>query len=275
MSLGPPGYVDKCLSAVSAIDKPIRDIDLERRDMSAPQPKDIATALALLTRLPVKAEFDRTSEASWAYPFAGTVLGLIATVITGIVLWLGVAPAFAAGIYLAATILMSGAMHEDGLADAADGFWGGWDPARRLEIMKDSAIGTYGVLALILGLITRWAAIWLLIEGGWWALPLIAIETLSRSAMPALMHALPNARDTGLSQSQGRPDRATAALAVAAASVLSLLLIGLTTLPLLIFGALAAYGMAVLAKSKIGGQTGDVLGATQQVTTITLLMVLA
>lgn len=243
--------------------------------MSAPQFKDVATALALLTRFPVKAEFDLTAQASWAYPFAGTVLGTFAALITAIAMWLGVDPMLAAGIYLAATVFMSGAMHEDGLADTADGFWGGWDPARRLEIMKDSAIGAYGVIALILGLITRWAAVWLLIDGGWWFFPLIAIETLSRGAMPALMHALPNARDTGLSQSQGRPDTATAGLAIAGASVLSLLLIGLSTIPLLIFGALAATGMALLAKTKIGGQTGDVLGATQQITAITLLMVLA
>ena len=243
--------------------------------MSAPQFKDVATALALLTRFPVKAEFDRTAEASWAYPLAGTVLGTFAALITAIAMWLGVDPMLAAGIYLAATVFMSGAMHEDGLADTADGFWGGWDPARRLEIMKDSSIGAYGVIALILSLITRWAAVWLLIDGGWWFFPLIAIETLSRSAMPALMHALPNARDTGLSQSQGRPDMATAGLAIAGASVLSLLMIGLTTIPLLIFGTLAATGMTLLAKAKIGGQTGDVLGATQQITAIVLLMVLA
>ena len=243
--------------------------------MSAPQFKDVATALALLTRFPVKAEFDRTAEASWAYPLAGTVLGTCAALMTAVAMWLGVDSMLAAGIYLAATVFMSGAMHEDGLADTADGFWGGWDPARRLEIMKDSAIGAYGVIALILSLITRWAAVWLLIDGGWWFFPLIAIETLSRSAMPAVMHALPNARDSGLSQSQGRPDMATAGLAIASASVLSLLLIGLTTIPLLIFGALATTGMALLAKTKIGGQTGDVLGATQQITAIVLLMVLA
>ena len=243
--------------------------------MSAPQFKDVATALALLTRFPVKAEFDRTAEASWAYPIAGTVLGTCAAVLTAVCLWLGVAPALAAGIYLAATIVLSGAMHEDGLADCADGFWGGWDQTRRLEIMKDSAIGAYGVIALVLSLITRWAAIWLLIEGGWWFFPLIVIETLSRSAMPAVMHALPNARNTGLSQSQGRPDRATAALAVAGASVLSLLLIGLTTVPLLILGTAVVVAMAMLARAKIGGQTGDVLGATQQITALVLLIALA
>lgn len=243
--------------------------------MSAPQFKDVATALALLTRLPVKAEFDRTAEASWAYPIAGTVLAVLAGLLTGILLWIGFHPALAAVVYVAAIVLMSGAMHEDGLADCADGFWGGWDPARRLEIMKDSAIGTYGVLALILAMIARWGAVWVLIETHWWFWPLIAVETLSRATMPALMHALPNARDTGLSHAQGRPTRESAAIAIGIAALLSLITVGFFTVTLLIVGALAAAAMALLAKSKIGGQTGDVLGATQQITAITLLMVLA
>ena len=169
----------------------------------------------------------------------------------------------------------SGAMHEDGLADLADGFWGGWDPARRLEIMKDSAIGAYGVIALILSLLARWVAVWALMDHGGWFWALIAVETLSRSAMPALMHVLPNARDTGLSQSQGRPSRETAALGVAIATVIALLMVGLTAIGLLLVGAVAAFGVAKLAQAKIGGQTGDVLGATQQIVALVLLMVLA
>lgn len=243
--------------------------------MSAPQIKDIATALALLTRLPVHAEFDRSAAATWAYPLAGTVVAIIAVVLSGIALWLGLAAPLVAGLYLITTITLTGAMHEDGLADVADGFWGGWDRERRLEIMKDSQIGAYGTIALVLSLVVRWAAIWMLIEGGWWALPLIAIETLSRSVMPVLMHLLPNARDTGLSQSQGRPSRHTAALNLAIAALVSLLAVGLSTLPLMIFGALAGFGLFKLAEAKIAGQTGDVLGASQQVSMIVMLATLA
>lgn len=244
--------------------------------MSAPKLDDITTSLALLTRLPVKASFDRTAEASWAYPLAGAVLAVLAGLLGCVALWFGIDPALTAGIYIAATVIMSGAMHEDGLADLADGFWGGWDPARRLEIMKDSAIGAYGVIALTLSLLARWVAVWALMDhGGGWFWALIAVETLSRSAMPALMHVLPNARDTGLSQSQGRPSRETAALGVAIATVIALLMVGLTAIGLLLVGALAAFGMAKLAQAKIGGQTGDVLGATQQVIALVLLMVLA
>ena len=243
--------------------------------MSAPKLDDITTSLALLTRLPVKASFDRTAEASWAYPLAGTILAVLAGLLACVALWLGIDPAMAAGIYVTSTVVLSGAMHEDGLADLADGFWGGWDPARRLAIMKDSAIGAYGVIALTLGLVARWVAVWALMDHGGWFWALIAVETLSRSAMPALMHVLPNARDSGLSQSQGRPSRETAALGVAIATVIALVMVGLTAIGLLLLGAVAAFGMAKLAQAKIGGQTGDVLGATQQIVALVLLMVLA
>lgn len=239
--------------------------------MSSPHLKDIATALALLSRLPVQAKFDRTAQASWAYPLVGTVVAILGALAAGISMIFGVSAPMAAGIYLAVTIVVTGAMHEDGLADVADGFWGGWERDQRLAIMKDSQIGTYGTLALILGLIARWAALWLLIESDAWVFALIAIETLSRAFMPVLMHLLPNARTEGLSQSQGRPSRHTAALGLSIAALLSLLALGLTALPMILLGGLATFGMMQLAKAKIGGQTGDVLGATQQITAIIML----
>lgn len=266
--------VDKLFSAVSAVHKSRKDAQTERRDMSAPQFKDISTALALLTRLPVRAEFDRKSDASWAYPLAGTVIAILANIIAGLALWFGVDPALAAVIWIAAALVLTGAMHEDGLADTADGFWGGWDPAKRLEIMKDSLIGSYGVLALVLSVAARWAALWLLMAHSNWFWTMIAIETLSRAVMPALMHALPNARDTGLSHSQGQPTRETAALALAIGAAISLLMLGLYAIPLILLAGAAAALVGWLAKSKIGGQTGDVLGATQQITAITLLIAL-
>ena len=92
----------------------------------------------------------RVAAAAWAWPLAGMAVGLLGAAAGGLVLWLGVAPAAAAAIAIAAQIFATGALHEDGLADSADGLWGGWDKARRLAIMKDSRIGTYGVLALVL-----------------------------------------------------------------------------------------------------------------------------
>ena len=235
---------------------------------------DIATALALLTRLPVPAQFARGAKAAWAYPLVGIVTALIAAVPTGAMLALGVSPILAALVWMASHVIVTGAMHEDGLADSADGLWGGWDKARRLEIMKDSHIGSYGVIALCLSLVARWVAAGIILQGAGWLWPLIAVDVLSRAAMPAVMAYLPHARETGLSHAQGRAPKLTAGMAVFAAIAISVALIGALTAPLVVIATLTAMSVAAIAKSKIGGQTGDILGATQQVVEITLLIAL-
>lgn len=248
---------------------------MQKDDTSLLNAGDILTAIALLTRLPVKAEFDRSAQAVWAYPLAGLFVAALAGVVVTVALWLGLAAPFAAGLWIAATMIMTGAMHEDGLADCADGFWGGWEPARRLEIMKDSQIGTYGVLALVLSVGLRWLAVWVLIENGTWFWALLTIEGLSRAAMPMLITQLPHARDTGLSHAQGRPALNSALLAIGLAAAIAFLMIGWVVFKLIILGGVAAVLMGWLAHRKIGGQTGDVLGATQQVTCLVMLVALA
>ncbi|WP_127114183.1 adenosylcobinamide-GDP ribazoletransferase [Shimia sediminis] len=236
---------------------------------------DIATALALLTRLPVRASFSRGAKAAWAYPLVGLVVATLAAVPTGIALAVGLPATLAALIWVAGSVILTGAMHEDGLADCADGFWGGWDRARRLEIMKDSQIGSYGVIALCLSLVARWIAVSMILQEPAWLAALIGVAVASRATMPALMTALPHARDTGLSQSQGRPVRETAAVAAVLAIAALVLTSGGSTFGLIVVAALTALACFAIAKSKIGGQTGDVLGATQQLTEVALLMALA
>lgn len=253
---------------------------MHRDDNWKPQIGDVATALALLTRLPVRAEFTRGAQAAWAYPLAGLVVACLAAIPTGIGLALGLPQNLAAVIWVAFSVILTGAMHEDGLADCADGFWGGWERARRLEIMKDSQIGSYGVIALCLSLIARWWAVGavlinsVLTETSWF-LPLLAVAILSRAPMPALMAALPHARDTGLSHAQGRPARETAAIAAVLAIVAVVLTTGASAFGLIVVAALTALACFAIAKSKISGQTGDVLGATQQLTEVALLIALA
>ncbi len=237
-------------------------------------PADIATALALLTRLPVQAAFERGARAAWAYPVTGLALALLAALPTALLLWFGVAPLLAGLVFVALQVILTGAMHEDGLADSADGLWGGWERARRLEIMKDSHIGSYGVLALILSLGARILAVGLILEQTGWLWPLLAVAMLSRATMPALMAALPHARDTGLSHAQGRATQETALLAAGLAALAALLLCGLSGIGLALLAALSALCCAAIARTKIGGQTGDILGATQQVTEIALLLAL-
>ncbi len=183
-------------------------------------------------------------------------------------------PMLSALIWIAAGIILTGAMHEDGLADCADGFWGGWEPARRLDIMKDSHIGAYGVIALCLSLAARWLAVGILLQGPAWFAPLLAVALLSRATMPALMAALPHSRDSGLSHAQGRASPVTAMLATGLAALGALAAMGLPGIGLAMLATLCALGMVRLARAKIGGQTGDVLGANQQVTEIVLLIAL-
>ena len=244
-----------------------------------PQLQDVPAALGLLSRLPVRVDemraTARAAQATWAYPVVGLVLALIAGCVAQFTLWVGLPAPLVAGLTLAALIIMTGAMHEDGLADAADGLWGGWDAARRLEIMKDSHIGVYGVIAVTLGLGLRWQALTFLVEADALWPTLIATAVLSRAMMVPVMAMLPNARATGLSHSVGRPSHQTAWIAVAIAAGLTLILWQWAALWLFILAALAMLACCAVAKAKIGGQTGDILGATQQVTEITLLTGLA
>ncbi len=233
---------------------------------------DVSGALRLLTRLPMPAS-DRFAgpRAAWAWPVAGAVVGALAAGIGLLALPLGAG--VAAALVLGAQAMMTGAMHEDGLADTADGLWGGWEPARRLEIMKDSHIGTYGVMALlVLGLI-RWSAIAALLTGGaGWGL--VAVATLSRAPMAVLMAAMPNARGKGLAQSVGRVPSAAAGVAVliGLGAACALGLAGVWVV-LAVTGVVLA--LALVARAKIGGQTGDILGASQQLAEAAALVVLA
>lgn len=235
---------------------------------------DLRAALALLSRLPLPPPADfPVPPAVWAWPLAGLLLGGIATALAGLALALGLPAGLAAALWLAAAALITGAMHEDGLADSCDGLWGGWDRARRLEIMKDSHIGSYGVMGLLLVTLARWSAVATLLAAGHWP-ALLAAAALSRAPMALLLALLPNARGTGLSQSVGRPSQDAAALACAVALGLALLAgWGALTAALAVAASTAALGL--LARRKIGGQTGDILGASQQLGELAALAVFA
>lgn len=234
--------------------------------------QDLPAALGLLTRLPVRVDFARAqargARAAWAWPIAGALVGTVAGLVGLLAAWLGLPPAFTAGLVILCQVMMTGAMHEDGLADTADGLWGGYTRDRRLEIMKDSAIGAYGTIALVLSLLLRAAALAPLFAVSPTAAcaALVLAGALGRAAMGALMGALPNARGSGLSDSVGRPEWATVALGLAIAVAISLMAslwaLSLASLAAA-FCATAATSMtlAMLAKAKIGGQTGDILGA--------------
>lgn len=234
---------------------------------------DLALALGLLTRLPLRGAPDvsRGAEAAWAWPLAGLAPAGLAALAIWLVAGFGAGIAAATG--LAVAVIVTGALHEDGLADTADGLWGGWTRERRLEIMKDSHIGTYGVIALCLSLGARWGALWLLFMQG--AGPasaaLLSSAALSRALLPCVMARLPHARATGLSHSQGRPGTATAAVGLGIGCIAALLLAGGAGFWAVIWAVIVAALLARIAQARIGGQTGDILGATQQMVEIAVL----
>lgn len=235
---------------------------------------DILVAGALLTRLPLPhasdAAFARTAQAGWAYPLMGCGLAGLAGAVWWLCAVLALPPLIQAGLTLAALTAMTGALHEDGLADSADGLWGGHEKTRRLEIMKDSRIGSYGVLALVFGVALRWGA---LLEAGPWAL--VAAACLSRAVLPSLLYMLPFARAGGLAHSVGQPGAWTAALALVIGMGLAICAVGLASGALALIVCVCAAGLVGwIAHRKIGGVTGDICGAAQQIAELAVLIAL-
>lgn len=230
---------------------------------------DLRIGLSLCTRLPIGssaaiAEGD-IARASWTFPVAGLVVGLIGALVYWIAIRANAAPFPAAAIALAATLLLTGAMHEDGLADTADAL-GGNTRERKLEIMRDSRIGTFGVCALAISLLLRWSTIADIAEPRLVALALIAAHVAARACLPAFMHLVPPARNDGLSSGAGQPPLPSVVASLLLGATCLLFVVGPTgTAITLLMLFLAALLVARLAIRQFGGQTGDVLGAMEQI----------
>lgn len=249
------------------------------RDSDTPLPRggvpglldDLASGFGLLSRLPVPTRPFTGARSVWVWPLVGAVVGLVAAGAG----WAGQAMGLPAGVTAAAVMataaILTGAMHEDGLADSADGLFGGWTRERRLEIMKDSRIGSYGVLALLLTALVRWSALVALIGAGPVWPVLVAAGALSRAPMAILMAALPPARPGGLSAGTGRPPARRAAAGLGLAVLIAALCAGPAALPYTLAAILPALLMAALARARIGGQTGDILGASQHLAETAIL----
>lgn len=269
-----------------------------RAPMFASLVKDTEASIRFLSRLPVRdplddalPEFRKTAH---TFPLAGMIIALP----TACVLWLGwltgLPHLVTAILSTAAMVITTGALHEDGLADVCDGFWGGHSKKRKLEIMRDSAIGTYGTLGLILGLtlkIVLIAQLLPLFGGIVGAFIIVASAALSRLAILQQWSALPAARNeetddgmvngkpsAGLSVVYGSANLATFQRGVVLALpalVIILFAAGLWPfIAALILMQAVIVGFTALCKHHIGGHTGDTLGATQQVSELGLLLAL-
>ena len=241
---------------------------------------DLRIGVSLATRLPVAPRAPLgdgdVARASWTLPVAGLLVGLGGSAAYWLATRLHLLPEPSAALALAVTVLLTGAMHEDGLADAADAF-GGKTAEQRLQIMRDSRIGTFGVCALVMSFLLRWSALQEIAEVSDWhsvATALIVAHAASRAVLPAFMYLVPPARSDGLSAAAGQPSGQGVAAALGLGIVCLLLAFGpkVAVIALLML-ALAALLLARLAVKRLGGQTGDVLGALQQIGEATLLLI--
>lgn len=240
---------------------------------------EFAIATGLLTRLPVgmAATADGAIAASgWAFPLVGAGVGALAALAFVAAQAFGCGIAVAALLAVAAGIVLTGALHEDGLADTADGFGGGNGRDDKLAIMRDSRQGSFGVVALVLSIGLRAAVLGTIGDPIHAALALIAAHAASRGALPVLMHLMTPARPDGLGATAGRPSRTVAILAAGLGAAIALALLGPRSgaLALGLSGGAVALA-ALLAQRQIGGYTGDVLGFFQQIGEIVMLLAAA
>jgi len=239
--------------------------------------QEFLLALSFFTRLPIYRIFWRDfsgmalAQAAWAFPLVGMLVNAVMAGVYMVMISTGMVHGIAAWIALGAQLILTGGLHEDGLADTADGLAQGRNRQEKLAIMRDSRIGTFGVLALMVILTIRTKCMAQFGNDIFWVL--IATGACSRAAIAVMMYQLPNAREDGLSASAGKPNGNQLVIA---------LLIGLFTLLLtghafmgVILLAITLAVVQQIARSQFGGITGDVLGAVQQLSETVLWVLLA
>lgn len=238
------------------------------------EPEYFFAALRFFTRLPVPAwvghSQDQLDQAARYFPLVGVIVGAIGAGVTeAAALLLPVSLAVLLG--MVATLLATGAFHEDGLADAIDGFGGGWKKAQVLTIMKDSRIGSYGAIGIGTALLIKYTALTEIdaaFEPPFLALALVAGHAVSRLASTALIFALDYVREDETAKSKPLARRLTGGELLVAAlfGLAPSLLLGWSALPSLALAGLVTLVAARYLVCRIGGYTGDCLGAVQQLT---------
>ena len=226
---------------------------------------EVQLAFMLLTRLPagrLDVDAPELAAAKWAFPLAGLVIGGSLAGVYIAMDSIGLPAGLASILAISAGVMMTGGLHEDGLADCADGFGGGQTKDQKLAIMKDSRVGSYGVLALILVIAARIMALAALPATLQSLILLISLAMVSRMMMVVYLNWLPSARAEGLGHEAGK-DGGLSVFVAAGLCVPAIMFSG----DFILFGLAALCGAAVIvgwtANRQIGGQTGDVCGTVQ------------
>ncbi len=231
-------------------------------------------AVQFLTRIPVRTNeaIDHQRTVPW-FPIVGALIGAVTGGIAALMIEVVPVPVAAASAVVAG-LLITGAFHEDGLADIADAFGGGWTVERRLEILKDSRHGTYGVAALTSSIAIRVVAAASIASSAALFATFVAAHTLARAAALAAMKAAPPAAASGLGVTTADALRPTAALGgIAAGIAISGLATGWWIGPFAVATVVGAAAVVALSVRKIGGLAGDVLGAVEQVVECLVMVV--
>lgn len=244
---------------------------------------DLKVSLLFLTRIPWPGRSAISGEpellplapATRFFPVIGMITGAIGALVLMAADWVQLPALATALLALASIAIATGGLHEDGLADTADGIGGGADRLARLEIMSDSRIGAYGVLALIFTVFLKAAGLAALgaADG---ALALFAAAAVSRGILPLFMRTMPYAKESGLAAAAGKPEFnpvAVSLLITAAILFLSFgfwISVGVVLAIAIVTGVIAWWVM-----QRLGGQTGDVLGAIQQISELVVILFIA
>jgi adenosylcobinamide-GDP ribazoletransferase len=230
---------------------------------------ELLIAAQFFTRLPLGVALPpqpgALARASWVFPIVGAVIGIVCGVAYAIARAFAFPLLAAALIAVAAGVLVTGGLHEDGLADTVDGLGGGSDRTEKLAIMRDSRSGAFAILALVFSVALRAAAVSAIGGTGAVLASLVAAHAVGRAGLAAVMAISPTARLDGLGATAGRPDRMELGAALVIAVLIALAALGLRAgVGALALAACAMAAIAVLARRQVGGYTGDVLGAIEQ-----------
>lgn len=257
--------------------------------------QDLRTTIVFLTRIPVpevsgsddkKLDSEDVNEskkstkitpmgrAVRAFPLVGVLIGIFGGVVFAITDLLGLPTLVASMIAIASMIFVTGALHEDGLADMVDGLGGGKNRKQKLSIMRDSRIGAYGVIALVLVLGAKVGALTDLENIGLVISALICASAFSRAVLPAMMRWMPTAHVDGLGAGAGKPPADAVWTGLAIAVIFSVCLLTWSGVVALLISSFSAFSVAFFVRRQLGGHTGDVLGATQQIAELIFLLTL-